>query len=153
MQAMSAFVAQNMGAGKPERAKKALHIGIGVSEIFAVCMFILTFTGGRTLCSIFTGRMEVAQAGADYLKAYAIDCLLTSFLFCYIGYFDGLEKTHFVMIQGLVGAFLIRIPVAFVMSRILPVSLFRIGLATPCSSMVQILLCMLYMRQLKEKNR
>ena len=77
----------------------------------------------------------------DYLKAYAIDCLLTCFLFCFIGYFNGLQKTTFVMAQGIVGAFLVRIPVAFLMRQIGNGSLFLIGLATPCSTVVQIIMC------------
>ena len=89
-------------------------------------------------------------AGFDYLRAYAIDCLFTCFLFCFIGFFNGMELTRFVMVQGLVGAFLVRVPVSFFMSRWEPVSLFRVGLATPCSSLVQILLCfgcMAYVRK------
>ena len=44
------------------------------------------------------------------------------------------------MVQSIVGAFLVRIPVSLFMSRLEPVSLFRVGLATPCSTLVQIVL-------------
>lgn len=47
----------------------------------------------------------------------------------------------FVMIQGIIGGICVRLPVSWVMSRITPVSLFKIGLATPIASSVQILLC------------
>ncbi|MBQ1825961.1 MAG: MATE family efflux transporter, partial [Firmicutes bacterium] len=57
------------------------------------------------------------------------------------GFFNGMEYTRFVMMQGITGAFLIRIPVAFIMSRQSPVSLFHVGLATPCSTLVQIIMC------------
>ena len=59
-------------------------------------------------------------------------------------YFNGYGKTLFVMLQGIVGAFGVRIPVSYLMSRIAGVSLFQIGLATPCSTVVQILLCLGY---------
>ena len=88
--------------------------------------------------------MNVIYAAADYLKAYAVDCILVSFLFCSLGYFNGWGDTLFVMVQGIVGAFAIRIPVAFFMSRIPDVSLFYIGLATPISSVGQIVLCLGY---------
>ena len=81
------------------------------------------------------------RSAADYLRAYAIDCILTSFLFCFMGYFNGGGKTLFVMGQGILGAFCIRIPVAYLVSSIPGVSLFYIGLATPASTVVQILLC------------
>ncbi len=143
MQAMSAFVAQNMGAGKYQRARQALVYAITVSTMLAVVMFAVTFWRGDLLASVFSNDPEVIAAGADYLKAYAIDCLLTCFLFCFIGFFNGIGMTTFVMIQGIIGAFLVRIPVAFLMSREVPVSMFHIGLATPCSTVIQVIMCLI----------
>ena len=117
MQAMSAFVAQNMGARKPERAKKALFYGIGSSLLAGFVLFYVAFFHGDLLSAIFAKDLEVIAASADYLKAYAIDCLFTAFLFCFMGYFNGCEKTFFVMLQGIVGAFGVRIPVAWFMSK------------------------------------
>jgi putative MATE family efflux protein len=143
MQSMSAFVAQNAGAGRFDRAEKALRYGILLSLAVGIVMFYLSFFHGTELALLFAKDMDVAAAGADYLKAYAIDCLLTCFLFCFIGFFNGIGMTRFVMIQGIVGAFAIRIPVAFIMSREVPPSMFHIGLATPCSTVVQVILCMI----------
>lgn len=152
MQSMSAFVAQNRGASKPERAVKALQYAISVSLIFAVTMFYISFFHGDLLSWIFAKDTDVITASAQYLKAYAIDCLLTCFLFCFIGFFNGMELTTFVMAQGIIGAFLVRVPVSFFMSRIEPVSLFYIGLATPCSTVFQILLCFACMIYVKKKK-
>ena len=151
MQAMAAFVAQNIGAGKYGRARKALVYAIAVSTMLAVVMFAVTFWRGDLLSGIFANDPEVIFASADYLKAYAIDCLLTCFLFCFIGFFNGLGMTRFVMIQGIIGAFLVRIPVAFFMSRQVPVSMFHIGLATPCSTVLQVILCVIWFRQANKK--
>lgn len=141
MQSMSAFVAQNYGAGYAERAVKALKSGIAVSVFFGVVMFFVTFFHGDLLAGIFSNKPDTVSDAWDYLKAYAIDCLLTCFLFCFIGFYNGIAKTRFVMIQGIVGAFLVRIPVAFLMQHIGNGSLFLIGLATPCSTILQITLC------------
>lgn len=143
-QSMSAFVAQNMGAGRMERAKRALLCGIGMSLVVGVFMAWLSFFHGDLLAGLFARDEAVIAAAADYLKAYAIDCLLVSVMFCMIGYFNGCGKTLFVMLQGIAGAFGVRIPVSLIMSRIKPVSLFKVGLATPCSSVVQIILCVGY---------
>ena len=142
MQAMAAFVAQNIGAQKYDRAKKSLLYAICVSASLAVVMFAVTFWYGRLLSSIFANDAQVITASADYLKAYAIDCLLTCFLFCFIGFFNGLGMTRFVMIQGIIGAFCVRIPVAFFMSRETPVSMFHMGLATPCATVIQVVMCL-----------
>lgn len=141
MQAMSAFVAQNTGAGKPQRAQKALLCGIVSSLVVGVLMGYLTFFHGDLLAGLFAKDTAVISAAAEYLKAYAIDCLLTSFLFCFIGYFNGTGATVFVMLQGIIGAFGVRLPVSWIVSRQAGASLFHIGLATPASSIVQIILC------------
>ena len=91
MQSMSAFVAQNYGAGRMDRAKKALYNGIG--------------------------------------------------------------QTKFVMLQGIAGAFGVRVPVSYLMSIRPDTSLFKIGLATPMSSVVQLLLCLGFMVILNRRAR
>lgn len=141
MQAMSAFVAQNMGAGKPQRAQKALLCGIASSLAVGAVMGYLSFFHGDLLAGFFAKDAAVISAAAEYLKAYAIDCLLTSFLFCFIGYFNGTGSTIFVMLQGIIGAFGVRLPVSWIISRQATANLFHIGLATPASSLVQIILC------------
>ena len=153
MQSMSAFVAQNMGAKKPGRARKALLCGIASSLVASVIMVYFTFFHGDLLAGIFAKDREVILAAADYLKAYALDCLLTSFLFCFIGYFNGCGSTTFVMLQGIIGAFGVRLPVSWLMSRRAEVSLFHIGLATPASSIVQIILCGVYFLILLRKQK
>jgi len=144
-QSMSAFVAQNMGACKPERAKKALYCGIAASFAIAVVMAWMSFFHGDTMSALFAKDPAVIDASFAYLKAYAIDTLLTAFLFCYIGYFNGTGDTLFVMLQGLVGAFGVRLPVSWLISRQSGATLFHIGLATPAASVVQILMFLCYM--------
>lgn len=143
-QAVSTFVAQNVGAGKKDRARKVLWVGIGISLSFGIVISYLSFFHGSVLCRIFSKDPLVVEAGFQYLKAYAIDTLLTSFIFCFFGYFNGCGYTTFVMIQGLIGAFGVRIPVSIYMSKLQPTSLFMVGLATPASSFVQLLLCMAF---------
>jgi len=152
MQSMAAFVAQNYGAGRMDRAKKALHYGASVSFIIGVGMFFLSFFHGQVLAGIFSSDTEVILAAADYLKAYAIDCMLTAIFFCYTGFYNGIGKTKFVMIQGIIGALGVRVPVSYLMSQLSDTSLFKIGLATPMSSAVQLILCVGFMIYLKRKN-
>lgn len=108
---------------------------------------------GGFLAGLFARDAEVIGAGADYLRAYAIDTILTSIMFCFAGYFNGRGSTAFVMAQGIVGAFLVRIPVSLLMSRQVPVSLFRVGLATPCSTAVQILIFLVGYAVLSRRER
>ena len=144
-QAMSAFVAQNIGAGYKNRALKALKCGVITSLCIAAFIGSFTFFKGNILANIFTKDVEVIEQAFQYLRAYAIDTFLTAILFCYIGYYNGCGNTLFVMVQGMVGAFCIRVPVVFLMSNLTNTTLFHIGLATPISSIVQIALCIIFM--------
>lgn len=152
MQSMAAFVAQNYGAGHMDRAKKALHYGQIVSFAIGVVMFFLNFFHGDIFAGIFSADLKVVAAAADYLKAYSIDCMFTAIFFCYVGYFNGIGKTKFVMIQGILGAFGVRVPVSYFMSLMPNASLFHIGLATPMSSVLQLILCVGYMIHLNKKQ-
>ena len=141
MQSMSAFVAQNVGAGREDRSQKALLCGIVSSLAAGLVMGWAAFFHGDLLAGLFAEDTAVIGAAWEYLKAYAIDCLLTSFLFCFVGYFNGHGQTVFVMVQGFVGALGVRMPVAFVMGRMWPGCLFHLGLSSPASTVVQILRC------------
>ena len=152
-QSMSAFVAQNVGAGDPARAKRALGCGIALSLCVGAVMFCVSFFRGDLLAAVFIKDAAVITEAHSYLKAYAIDCLLTAFLFCMIGYFNGREETFFVMVQGLVGALLVRTPAAWLISRTEGVTLFRIGLATPMSTAVQIAMCLVMFLILERRER
>ena len=141
MQSMSAFVAQNIGAGLESRARRALLYGVLSSLLAGLVMGWAAFFHGDVLAGIFAEDPAVIAAAWEYLKAYAIDCLLTSFLFCFVGFFNGCGQTLFVMAQGIIGALGVRLPVALLVSRAADSSLFHLGLATPASTTVQILLC------------
>lgn len=152
MQSMSAFVAQNMGAGKLKRANQALKYSIVTAFCVGVVMLVLLFFRGDFLASIFTKDAQVILAAHSYLKAYGFDCLIAPMMFCFIGYFNGRERTLFVMIQGFTGAYLVRLPIVLFMSHISGVTLFQIGLGTPASSIVQISLCIAYYLHLNKKK-
>ncbi len=153
MQSISAFVAQNYGANRMDRAKKALHYGACVSFAIGVLMFFLSFFHGDLLAGIFSSDASVVAAAVDYLKAYAIDCLFTAVFFCYTGFYNGIGMTKFVMSQGIIGAFCVRVPVSYFMSLREGATLFGIGLATPMSSILQLVLClgcMVYLKRTKK---
>lgn len=144
MSSVSTFVARNIGAGKYDRAKKCLYYAMGTSIIFGVTMFGISFFRGDILAGIFSKDGTVIAACAQYMKSYAIDCLLVSFLFCFVGYFNGCGKTVFVLIQSVAASFLIRIPISYIMSRKANPSLFFIGLASPIATASALLVCIIY---------
>ena len=140
MQSMASFVAQNVGAGKPGRAKQAMFTGIGVGLVFGCLVFVLVLLKGDVMAGFFSSDEAVIQKGFAYLKGFAPETIATAIMFSMVGYFNGNNKTVWVMAQGLIQTLLVRLPFAYVMSIQPNASLTKIGLAAPISTMVGIVL-------------
>ena len=140
MQSMASFVSQNIGAGKTKRAKKSMFTGIGVGLVVGCMVFLLVMLKGDMLAGFFTTDAAVIQKGYAYLKGFALETIVTAILFSMVGYFNGNNKTVWVMTQGLIQTLLVRLPFAYVMSIQPDASLTKIGLAAPVSTMVGIVL-------------
>ncbi len=152
MQSMASFVSQNVGAGNPKRAKQSMFTGIAVGLGFGCVMFALVMLKGDALSGFFSTDPGVIQKGFEYLKGFAPETILTAVLFSMIGYFNGNQKTFWVMIQGLVQTLLVRLPMAYIMSIQPNASLTMIGLAAPASTAVGILLNVGFYLYLKRKQ-
>ena len=152
-QSLSAFVAQNIGAGLLKRAKLSLKCGIGISFVMACFIGTFSFFRGDILASIFTKDFDVITSGHTYLKAFAIDTFFTAFMFCFVGYFNGMGKTFFTMVQGLIGGIAIRVPMVFLMKSLPNTNLFLIGLSTPIATFCQILMCFGYYFYIRKKDK
>lgn len=145
-QSLSAFTAQNLGAKKVERADKALFWGITLSVIYGIATGYLSYFHGSMFTNLFNPDAETTVAALSYLKAYSLDCVLVAFAFSFSGYFNGCGKTTFVMLSGIMAAFLVRIPVSYYFSTFDNPSLFLIGLAIPISTVFQIIASVIYFK-------
>ena len=137
---MASFVSQNVGAGKPKRARKSMFTGIGVGLAVGCLVFILIMLKGDVLAGFFSTDAGVIQKGFEYLKGFAPETLVTAVLFSMVGYFNGNNQTIWVMAQGLIQTLLVRLPMAYFMSIQPNASLTKIGLAAPVSTAVGIVL-------------
>ena len=151
--AVTTVTAQNIGAKKPERAKRALWYGIGFSLIFgiAVCIFVQFFA--PLVTAVFSRDEAVILAAAQYLRSYSYDCILVSFVFCINSYFSGRSNALVPFIHSMIATFLVRIPATSGFSLIAGDSLFPMGLAAPLASVVSIVICFGYMRWEETRKR
>mgnify|MGYP000128676848 CR=1 FL=1 len=129
---------QNVGAGKPKRARRSMFTGIGVGLLFGCLVFVLVLLKGDVLASLFSTDAAVIQKGFDYLKGFAPETILTAIMFSMVGYFNGNNQTLWVMFQGLFQTLLVRLPMSYYMSIQPAASLTKIGLAAPASTLVGI---------------
>lgn len=140
MQSMASFVSQNIGAGEKKRAKRSMFTGIGVGLVVGCMVFALVMLKGDVLSGFFSTEEAVIQNGYAYLKGFAPETIVTAILFSMVGYFNGNNKTVWVMIQGLIQTLLVRLPLAYFMSIQSDASLTKIGLAAPVSTTVGVVL-------------
>lgn len=144
MQSLASFVSQNVGAGNDRRARQTMFTGMGVGLCIGVVVFSFVFFKGDLLAQIFTGEQTVVQKGFEYLRGFSFETVATAVLFSMLGYFNGYGKTTFVMLQGILQTFLVRLPFAYFMSIQSEASLTKIGFAAPLSTMFGILLSVCY---------
>ena len=152
MQSLASFVSQNVGAGKEKRARQTLFTGIGVGLVVGCFVFCFVMFRGDLLAGIFTTDAAVIQRGYEYLKGFAPETIMTAFLFSMIGYFNGNNRTVWVMTQGMIQTLLIRLPFAYVMSIQPDASLTMIGLAAPVSTTVGVVMCAVYYWHMNRKK-
>lgn len=151
LSALSAFVAQNIGNRNPERAKQALFLASLVSLAFGVAMFFLTFFGGHLLARIFSSDPAVIASTALYFKSCSFEYPIIAVSFCMLGYFNGLGKTRFVMLQSLLSAFIVRIPLSYLFRSLPDTDMLMIGIAVPVSAAVSLILCLIYFFPTRKK--
>ena len=144
MQSMASFVSQNVGAGKEKRAKQAMFTGMAVGLAVGCIVFAFVLLKGDLLTGIFTTDRVVVQKGYEYLKGFALETIVTAVLFSMVGYFNGHDRTVWVMVQGLIQTLLVRLPLAYFMSIQPDASLMKIGFAAPAATIFGILLNVIY---------
>lgn len=152
MQSLASFVSQNVGAGKEKRARQTMFTGIGVGLVVGCFVFCFVMFRGDLLAGIFTTDAAVIQRGYEYLKGFAPETIMTAFLFSMIGYFNGNNRTVWVMTQGMIQTLLIRLLFAYVMSIQPDASLTMIGLAAPVSTTVGVVMCAVYYWHMNRKK-
>lgn len=141
LSAVSALGAQNIGAQKPERARKTLLYAIFIAAGFGgTVAVIMQFLSGGAV-SLFTDSAVVTRLGGEYLRGYAWDCLFAGIHFAFSGYFCACGKSGISFMHNMIAILLVRIPGAYFMSSMFPGTLYPMGLATAAGSLLSAIIC------------
>ena len=144
IQSMAPFVSQNVGAGKEVRSQQGMKFGILIGASIGVVVAVLIFFFGDSISMIFTSEPAYAAKSFEFLRGFSPEAIITCILFSFLGYFNGHGRSLFVMIQGLVQSFIVRLPISYIMSRDPSASLTGMGIAAPSATMVGIIICTVY---------
>ena len=153
MSSLSAFTAQNIGAKREDRAIKALKMAMIVSVIYGTIMTYITMFHGQFLAGFFDNDPLVIQATGEYLRGASPEYILIAITFCLLGYFNGLSKTTFVLLEGLVTSFCVRIPLSFYFSTWEYHPLFMIALSVTITAIIGVSMCIVYYFIVKKQRR
>jgi len=101
--AMSTFVAQNMGAGKEDRAIKSFRLTMVYMLIFAVCVSALLMAFAPEIISLFLSpgdisSSEILEIGTNYLSIMVMFYFLFAILFAFNGFFRGVGDATIAMV-------------------------------------------------------
>lgn len=155
LSAISTVTAQNMGAGKPERARRSLYYSLVITVSWGLMCAVYNQFLPHTLVGIFTRDQAVLEAGCEYLRSYAFDCVFAAVHCCFSGYFCGDQKSMVSFIHNITAIILVRIPGAWLASRFFPESLYPMGWAAPMGSLLSALICVgfyVYSRKRQERR-
>ena len=137
---VSAFAAQNIGAGLYDRAKKSLTVGIGMAMSISVAVFAAVQLFPAPIIAVFSPNEEVIRNGVEYMRTFSFDYLLVPIQFCFNGLIMGAGHTKFTLINGSLSSLLLRIPVAIIFGSVLGWGLMGVGLAGPAATLAGVIL-------------
>lgn len=138
---VSALAAQNIGAGKHDRAKKTLWYAITMCVSFGlVTVVVMQFAAGWFV-GLFATDTEVIRLGSEYMHGYVWDCVFAGIHFCFSGYFCAYGRSSFSFLHNSISIVCARVPLAYLASRYFPNTLLPMGLATATGSLVSVVIC------------
>lgn len=154
---VSALGAQNIGAGKPERAKTTMRYGILITTCFGLAVVTLMQFYANSFVSLFTDSstqdgLQVVTMGGQYLRGYIWDCLFAGMHFCFSGYFCACGRSALSFVHNIIAIALVRIPGAYMTSKLFADTLFPMGLATAAGSLLSVMICLVMYAILSRKE-
>lgn len=141
---VSVTAAQNAGAGRHDRSRQALRMGVAICVLFGLLMFVICQFFSPQIVSLFVKKEEnVVLLGGQYLRSYALDCVFAGIHFCCSGFFTAYNKSIYSFIHNIISVAAVRIPGAYLAAVLFPATLYPMGLAAPMGSLLSAIICVI----------
>ena len=155
---VSALGAQNIGAGKRQRANETLRYAVMITVGFGIIVGIFMQFFASPVVALFTDASdasgaEVVRLGGQYLRGYVWDCMFAGIHFSFSGYFCACGKSGISFLHNIIAITLVRIPGVYLTSTLFPDTLFPMGLATVAGSLLSAIICVVAFTILNRKER
>lgn len=157
LQTVSALSAQNIGAGKHDRARLILRYSSIMSVMWGIAACLLMQFDAEPFIRLFAkDSSAVVTLGSQYMRGYVWDCILAGIHFCFSGYFCAYGLSGISFIHNSLSILCVRIPFSYLASKYFTDTLFPMGLASPAGSALSVIICIgvfLWMDRRQKKAR
>lgn len=150
---VSALSAQNIGAGKHDRAALTLKYATFITCTYGIVVaIVMQFIAGG-LIGLFTSDSNVVLLGTQYMRSYIIDTIFAGVHFCFSGYFAAYGKSYIGFLHNIISITFVRVPGSYLASKLFPATLFPMGLAAPAGSVLSVMICVAAFVYLKRRGK
>ncbi len=108
---------QNIGAKKFERVNETFKWGLIIGIIISGVLVILIQLFPHFLMSLFINEEDVVDIGVTYLRIVSLGYIMLTVMFISNGVINGAGKTRITMIFSLLSLWVVRVPLASVLSK------------------------------------
>ena len=155
---VSALGAQNIGAGKPERAVKTLRCAVALAASVSLVIAVGIQFVAEPMVALFTDSAQadgaqVIRLGGQYLRGYVWDSFFAGLQFSFSGYFCAIGHSGFSFLHNALSILCVRLPGAYFASTRFPKTLFPMGLASSFGSLFSDVVCLILFFWLRRKEK
>lgn len=145
---VSALGAQNIGAGRPDRARATLRYAVIIAVSFGFVIAVVMQFMADPVVALFTDTsnasgVEVVRLGGQYMRGYVWDCVFVGVHFSFSGYFCACGKSILSFLHNILAITLVRIPGAYLTSMYFPDTLYPMGLSSAAGSLLSAIICVI----------
>lgn len=137
---VSALTAQNAGAGKGDRARQVLRCAMTISVVYGCLITVLMWLVAPAFIGFFAKGPAVIAAGTGYMHSYIFDAIFAGIHIYFSGFFTAYGKSY-GFAHNVLAVAPIRVPAAWLLSNAYSDTLFPMGIASPCGSILSAVIC------------
>lgn len=150
---IASMAAQNIGAGKVERANETFKVGVMLAFGISFVIFLIAQIFPEQIFALFSADADMIEAGLPYFRIFSFDYLIVPIVFCLNGLFIGAGQTMVSLFINSVSAIILRVPMAILFGLTLGMGITGMGLGAPIASLGALIIGMTFYLSGKWKNK
>jgi putative MATE family efflux protein len=151
--AAATMVGQNLGAGKPDRAERAVYVTAGYNAIYLVAIAIVLIFAPRAIVQFFSNDPAVSQYAADCLRIIGYGNLTYAFGMVMVQAFNGAGDTVTPTMINIVSFWLCEIPLAWFLAHRTPLHVDGVFVSIPVAQTVMTVISLIVFARGSWKRR